>query len=212
MTTKKATSAGLNSIDLFKSAVFEVCPDFQTSNANRDLLNNLYRYCNKQPGELDPSKGILLWGSIGTGKSTLLKILNKYDYKINPERHVQVSGRWSYVSGGFKIIDCATVANIYAKNGIDGLDYYTYNNGEPITVGFDELGREPLNSKSFGTEMNVMQYILQIRYGYKDFCKTHITTNLNPDEGIAKLYDKYVADRVKEMFNIINLNGKSWRK
>lgn len=87
---------------------------------------------------------------------------------------------------------------------------YTYNGGNPRTVCFDELGREPLPAKYFGTELNVMQYILQCRYELRSECLTHLTTNLSLPE-LQQRYGGYIADRINEMFNVIELRGKSHR-
>ncbi|MBQ4008769.1 MAG: hypothetical protein II603_09545 [Muribaculaceae bacterium] len=75
----------------------------------------------------------------------------------------------------------------------------------------DELGREPMPANNFGTKMNVMQHIIQMRYDNRRSCVTHVTTNMAPTD-VAKYYGSYVADRCVEMFNFINLNGTSLRQ
>ena len=50
--------------------------------SNRQLLKALYQWVWGIPGVLDVSKGLLLHGSIGVGKSTLLKGLQNYAAKI----------------------------------------------------------------------------------------------------------------------------------
>jgi len=208
----KAHSA-VSKIDLFKKAVYCVCPEFQVTNENKQLLNDLYAYCNAENGKYNPTKGIWLWGSIGTGKSTLLKIIEKYDSFLHPLEltHDSVRNHWHRNSGGFVISNSTKIAMDFSDRGICILEYLTYNNGKPLTIGFDEVGREPIPVRNFGTELNIMQYIIQARYELLSECKTHVTTNLSL-EGIHKLYDYYVADRVKEMFNVIELKGKSFRK
>ncbi|EOA55602.1 hypothetical protein HMPREF1214_03725 [Bacteroides sp. HPS0048] len=94
--------------------------------------------------------------------------------------------------------------------GKDALDLYTYNNGNPRTICFDELGREPRPAKYFGTELNVMQYIFQCRYELRREALTHVTTNLTVEE-IQDKYGAYIADRINEMFNVIRLDGASRR-
>lgn len=39
-----------------------------------------------------------------------------------------------------------------------------------------------------------------------------MTTNLDPNTDFAERYDYYIADRIKEMFNIIKIEGSSRRK
>ena len=78
---------------------------------------------------------------------------------------------------------------------------------------FDELGREPIPSKYFGTELNVFQHVLHIRYALwqQTHLKTYVTTNLMPDE-VQNIYGDYIRDRRKEMFNLIAVTGDSRRK
>ena len=55
-----------------------------------------------------------------------------------------------------------------------------------------------------------MQYVFQMRYDMRNDCLTHVTTNLTPDQ-IESVYGDYIADRVNEMFNVIELKGLSRR-
>lgn len=68
-----------------------------------------------------------------------------------------------------------------------------------------------MDSKRFGTGLNVIQTILQLRYEVRNQFRTHMTTNLNPDIDFATVYGEYIANRVKEMFNVIELKGESRR-
>lgn len=59
-----------------------ISPVFMVDDSNRQLLKALYQWVWGIPGILDVSKGLLLHGSIGVGKSTLLKGLQNYAAKI----------------------------------------------------------------------------------------------------------------------------------
>ena len=184
----------------FRKKVFEVCPTYKVDSENKEILNSLFFYVNGHTDkQLDPQKGIWLWGNIGTGKSTIILILGEV---------LRLQGR------GYKTINCSNIASEYAAHGIDALNESTYNEVsgivKPVNRAFDELGREPLPAKHYGNELNVMQYIFQIRYEFKNKVRTFVTTNLMP-EAIEVLYGKYIADRVKEMFNVIELKGGSRR-
>ena len=74
----------------------------------------------------------------------------------------------------------------------------------------DEVGREPIPASNYGTKMNVLQFLLQLRYDNRRTCITHVTTNATP-ESLEPLYGDYVADRCKEMFNFMEFNGESLR-
>ena len=78
-------------------------------------------------------------------------------------------------------------------------------------LAIDEIGKEPTDSKHFGTGISVIQTILQLRYEVRREHITHGTTNLNPDEQFARIYGSYIADRVKEMFNVIEIKGETRR-
>ena len=175
---------------------------------NAEIFNEIYFYSNKDPrGKLNTNKGIFLYGEIGTGKSTLIKIMAEYQ---------RLTGN------GFKIVKCASVAAYFASYGIDSLNEHTWNDisvrtfdskgncmsDKPMEKAFDELGKETIPAKHYGNELNVMQHILQTRYDLK--LKTHITTNMNPEE-IEQKYESYIYDRSIEMFNFIELKGESFR-
>ena len=112
-------------------------------------------------------------------------------------------------------VNCSHLATQFAANGLEALNSSTYNNTEirpkPVNRAFDELGREPIPARHYGTELNIMQYVFQCRYELRDKIRTFTTTNL-PPKSIGKLYGAYIADRVNEMFNIVELKGKSRRK
>ena len=180
----------------FRNKVYEICPDFKSNDRNREILNNLYYYVHGE-GPLDPKKGILFLGNVGTGKSTLMKILAEYQ---------RLFGR------GYMCVNCSLLSAQYSTYGVEALNESTWNEGNrgvrPVERGFDELGRETLPARYYGNELNVMQHVLQIRYDLK--VKTHATTNLEVEE-IEKKYGNHIFDRCFEMFNFIEVNGESFR-
>ena len=182
----------------YKKKIFEICPTFKVNEFNKDILNELFCYINGDSVTLNPKKGIWFYGDIGTGKTTLMKILAESQ---------RLQGR------GFKCVHCAELSAKYAANGLDALNESTFNSlisNNPVERGFDELGREQNPSKHFGNELNVMEYIFSMRYELRNTVRTHITTNLNI-ESIPKLYNDYIYDRLNEMFNFIELKGESFR-
>lgn len=186
-------------ISVFRWACMEVCPNFTPH--KKELMNDIYRYLNGWRGNLDPEKGLWLYGPPGTGKSTIMQICQKYQQQVWFNRKTWRSEK------GFVIHPASFVVGRYSKNGIEGLNQYV----ERSDFGFDELGKEPNPGNHFGTKMDVMQYIIQIRYDFRRHCKTYVTTNLYPDQ-ITGVYGNYIADRVKEMFNVVHITGESLRK
>ena len=175
-------------------------PGFEVDDRNREVIKDLFFYFNGLEGNLDLNKGIWLSGDIGTGKSSLMFIMSEFKKKY---------------FDGFKVHICSKVSNDYAISG--DLDKYTYNEkgylGVPVNMCFDELGRETLPANHYGQKLNVMQHILHIRYSLwqSSGVKTYITTN-DDAASIESKYGDFIRDRVREMFNIISLQGKSRRK
>lgn len=178
--------------------IYEVCPKFKITDENREILNEIYNYVNGKSKLLDATKGIWFWGAIGTGKSTLMKILAEVQ-RTNSE--------------GFKCVNCSELATKFSAHGLDALNESTFNevlSAKPVERGFDEVGREPIPAKYFGNELNVVQYIFGMRYELRNSVKTHVTTNIKK-EAIPILYGDYIFDRLNEMFNFIELKGVSNR-
>lgn len=186
--------------EIFKRIVYSVCPEFVVDAHNREVMNDLFFYVNDKPGNLDPKKGILLWGNVGTGKSTIIKIIGE---------------ELRYRNQGYKTVNCSYLATQFSAIGLDALNQSTYNEGSmgarPVNRAFDELGREPIPAKHYGNELNVMQYIFQCRYELRSVVRTFATTNIAP-VSLANIYGDYIFDRINEMFNIVELNGASRRK
>lgn len=156
---------------------------------------------NDKANELSLRKGLLLFGGVGVGKTTLMQMF----------RQNQV---FSY-----RVISCRQVESQFAINGPETLDRYSVNYQIPINsnpfghteIGycFDDLGTENPGTKHFGNVKNVMTDILLNRYDSKlDPRSTHLTTNLSVDE-IESTYGSRVLDRIREVFNVIGFDPKA---
>lgn len=172
---------------------------FQIDDRNKDLVNDLFLYFHFQKGRLDLGKGLWLEGPVGTGKSTLMQVFSQYLKSLQM---------------GFRVYICSQVTTDYSLTGDLSryLDNAGWSSSGPVPMCFDELGREPLPAKYYGTELNVMQHILHIRYRYWQIAglRTFVTTNANGND-IERLYGDFIRDRRKEMFNIIPVTGDSRR-
>jgi hypothetical protein len=163
---------------------------FAVDDRCRTLVNELYKWVwarvnGRAPGKLDPTKGIMLYGPIGTGKTTLLR--------------------------GVQRFSATEMALIYSRDGVASINRWT----DPYACGhllIDEMGRED-DAKYFGTPCNVIRTVLQLRYEQRHKFITLATTNLdmdNPTEFRAR-YGDFVLDRLKEMFTIVKVPGESRR-
>lgn len=77
----------------------------------------------------------------------------------------------------------------------------------------DDVGTETTPIKYFGTPINWFSDFIENYYAMakNDFNRVVITTNLN-DRQILEKYGFRVFDRIKEMFNIVDIEGVSLRK
>ncbi len=153
----------------------------------------------------DLSKGLVLFGGVGVGKTSLLKFFQRNQI-------------FSY-----RLISCREIEQEYSMTGDQTTEYYSVNltianNSNPFghqQIGFclDDIGTEA-NGKYFGKEKNLIADIILNRYDNNlPRHSTHVTTNLSADE-IKKTYGTRVFDRMIEMMNPIyfDKDSKSRRK
>jgi len=146
---------------------------------------------------IDLSKGVLLSGPVGCGKTTLINLMKFFIQKENqkfitkPCRDIS----FEFIQDGFSII------HKYSKGSL-----YNY---APRTFCFDDLGTES-SLKYYGNECNVMAEILLTRYDLFVSKKllTHLTTNLSASE-IENIYGNRIRSRLREMFNLIAFDKES---
>lgn len=139
---------------------------------------------------LDLTKGILLSGPMGCGKTTLMALM-RYVPQVNkkflmkPCRDIS----FEFIHEGYQIIHKYSKGKLYQS--------------EPKIICFDDLGTEK-NLKYFGNECNVMAEILLSRYDIfiSKKINTHITTNLSATE-IETGYGNRVRSRLRNMLNLI---------
>lgn len=150
-------------------------------------------------------KGIILCGNVGVGKSTLMRLFSRNKRSC------------------YDVVSCRDVSALFAADGGTAITAYSncrheaYNNPDTyyqkkIGICFDDLGTEDIQAH-FSNKLNAMANIILNRYDKKDaipFWYTHITTNLTAEE-IENMYGSRVRSRFREMFNVIQLNGKDRR-
>lgn len=164
---------------------------------NQLFIDDLEEYSGKK-GSL--SKGVALIGGVGSGKSLLFKIFKEYTSKI-------------LYKNSFQLHYASEIKDTVNVNGIDHLEIFNFNSGFPITCYIDDIASGGESVKHYGTDHNVIEQLLSIRYNvYSRYGKlTHISTNKYPEE-LKKVYEERIVDRMKEMFNFIEVKGNSFRK
>ncbi len=189
---------------------FEVLePSFIIEKSDKRILNSIFAWVWRRTPinslGLDYNKGLFLYGSLGRGKTLTLLALREYLRGLQ-RRHFFYH-RSDYRLGTYWMT-ASRLANRFAADGQTALEEFY----EPRCCLFiDELGREPNPANNFGTKMDVIQFLLQMRYDHRRTSVTHISTNLGLEQ-IGEIYGNYIADRCLEMFNFIEFKGESLRR
>lgn len=106
----------------------------------------------------------------------------------------------------FRITPATKVAADFNSSGYDGLSTYTDNRFQA----FDDLGMEPQRINYYGTNVNTMEHVLAARYDRREKDITYVTTNLSFKD-VGDRYGERISDRCLEMFNLVKIEGESWR-
>ncbi len=204
-------SKAKEAVELLEKYGTKACPGFRLTDQNSVPLMSLMEYFreDKEFEERDDSyslkKGLLIQGDVGTGKTVAIRLFQhllrtrKEGFKMIATRHVVRE----FIIQGEAIIEEYGRKSYKDKN----------LNGTPRIFCFDDLGLEETDSKVYGNKRNVMAEILFDRY--EEFCrtgmKTYATTNLDAT-GLEAAYGMRIRDRFREIFNIIQFKGDSFRK
>lgn len=146
--------------------------------------------------DIDLTKGVILSGPIGCGKTSLMRLMKMV---VVPERN-------------FTIKTTRDVTFEFIQDGYDVIHRYSrmsYNENGPKTYCFDDLGAERA-LKYFGNECNVMAEVIMSRYDHylHSDLLTHVTTNLSATE-IDTSYGPRIRSRMREMFNLYSFGFSS---
>lgn len=152
------------------------------------------------------NKGLLIVGNTGVGKSILLKTFErmfKDEFDFNPSYHFNMYHA-NELKTTFEALETNFLKTDFLKKHKTAFKCYDDVKSEIITLGYDK--RE------------IMKDILYMRYDRKE--RTIITCNYDKNypgdlikalEEFGTTYDGRIYDRLFEMFNIIEIDGKSLR-
>lgn len=140
---------------------------------------------------------LLILGGMGTGKTTMLNCIG---------RCVNIIGRTKGFGGMYaSALDIPRHASsendedyLRMMNGLDRAEYLL----------LDDIGIEPVEVKSYGNSLIPFVEIVNKRYAKQ--LPIIITSNLTLED-IRKRYGDRVFDRMREMADIINFKGNSYR-
>lgn len=144
---------------------------------------------------LDVAKGLYIWGRVGCGKTTVMKVCGVF---------AQI-----YCKGnGHRMLHCHDAAHNYQAKGS-----VVFEEEAIGTLCFDELGSEPPVTGYYGTPLAVMAMHIEKRYRVwvNQGRWTHFTSNFNL-KWCGEHYGVREADRLKEMCNVIEMPGGTRRK
>jgi DNA replication protein DnaC len=148
----------------------------------------------------DPRFGVMMCGTCGNGKTTLLYALQSALNYLNQMGHFTFLSEYFQV--GMEIVDAKDIV-IMAK------DLKAIRNLRSRSMlAIDDLGKEAAEVLDFGNALSPVIDLLEYRYQHQLF--TAITTNLTNEE-ITKKYGKRIADRFNEMLEVIIFQDITYR-
>jgi DNA replication protein DnaC len=183
-------------------------PEFKYTETNKPLLNMLMAYFLQDERILEhninPFKGILLVGKKGCGKTTIFNVFKCFLDQLGDVY--------------FRNMVITSIDKLKQSQLITGhLDKFLYNTlptgaPSPRELVVNELGFI-YESKHYGVSFQeTMINFIMLRYEiFQEYgILTHGTSNYDTSE-LEKIFDPMVYDRMKEMFNVIHLDGESFR-
>jgi len=138
--------------------------------------------------EYNPQKGLLIRGATGLGKTYLVECV-----KDNPLNPILIQSVLDITEG-------------IRKNGD-----YEINMGNKRLLYFDDVGTEEQVVKHYGTNLMFFKNFIESYYlKNKTFNRLIASTNLNFKQ-MESLYGFRVVSRMRDMFNVLDVDGKDMR-
>lgn len=177
--------------------------DYVFDSDNKTILHDLVSYFTRQNDcNLDLSKGICLYGGVGTGKTSIMRALSNFTNDFN-------------LITAFDFVYMADVESDCSTNGLDVLDKYKNR-----TCFFDDIGKRLEGVNNYGTKIDPYSELVTRQYNRyirKNASLSHYSTNIefkHSDEigqALAAKFGVREIDRFNEMVNFVYLGGGSRR-
>lgn len=167
---------------------------YEVSPATKETIRDLAIYFSGNEGRLDLRKGIYLYGGVGTGKTTLMRIFQR------ARLHMGKSLAINHVP--------TISADLLADASADLRDYLK------LERCFDDAGAGQAMIRHYGNDVHIFPQLVLLRYEtyQREGLMTHVTTNLTPSEMVKQTgVDDRVRSRMNEMFTPVLLDGPDKR-
>ncbi|MFZ4464039.1 MAG: hypothetical protein ACOYN5_09325 [Bacteroidales bacterium] len=175
--------------------------DFRIDENNEQIIKALCCYFTGHPDAdkygINLSKGILLLGGVGCGKTTIMKAFSSNQYQ------------------SYKVISARALGYEFSENGFKSIIQYSRTENIALNpfgqtelgLCIDDLGTDE-ERKHYGEKVNALAEIILNRYDNLHRTQTHITSNLNATM-IESAYGPRIRSRMREMFNVLSFNSKA---
>ncbi len=163
--------------------------EFEITDQNKELINQIFYYCTGNYKYFNGSieKGLFIVGKNGVGKTLILKGFCEVIKLIGNKIFYQVHSK--------------KLQSEIRQNGTE--------NFEKRPMFIDDIGKESKEVNDYGTKILPIADLIALRYD--NGALTFASCNYNIDT-LTEFYGITTTDRFKEMFNVIELSGESFRK
>lgn len=160
------------------------------------IVENILKIAHYLTGK-SKKEWLYLCGRVGNGKTTILTCISKLYGYLTSEGYIDSESGFETVS--------AVDLSLYI---IDNRELFEkYKTCKMLII--DDLGEEAKEIPMYG--VNRMPVIEVLMYRYKHRLVTITSSNLNASLLKEKYADDRLSDRMKEMFNVVTFDDKSFR-
>jgi DNA replication protein DnaC len=177
-------------------------PEFSFTPEVEIVYRKLVQWFHGDPEYQDSlTKGIMLMGPTGTGKTLAMKIMKVYREIDNIM--FRFDGKIHKLC--YEVIDVNHIVSCFVQKAFDGINQFTTRN----VLCLDDLGSESQYANRFGNKVDVISFIISERYQKQ--LLTLATSNF-PLATLEEKYDDRTMSRMYGMFNFITMKGPDFRK
>lgn len=189
-------------LELVKMIGRDIVPDFVMTPEVESVYRQLIQYFYADPEFYgDVTRGLLLMGPTGTGKTLAMNIMRIYRKFDN----ICFSKNGKAYQMNFDITPVNDIVNGFMENAFDGIHIYCCR----YVACLDDIGTEIEDVKYYGNTLDVIAHVLSERYSKR--LLTFGTTNCTLDR-LEERYGDRIISRMYALFNFIVVKGKDFRR